>query len=499
MKKLLICILAGTLVGAASCYKDKGNYSYHEINEVTFSQIDTTNGYAIFIGDSLKISPKLNSSLPDGPQDYTYEWSFFDMMKGDKVLSREKDLKIKINEAPGTYSLQYRVIDKSNGRLFHVRTNIMVRTTVYEGYLVLNNVNGKSRLDMLSYDATNGSFTQITDVLQTMGSNLPEQGKPIKVVATRVSNAFNWSDSTYGIYMVTEDGTNRVHPETFEWRPTYNIRYEIVGDIAPDFKADNLIPDPAQYYICMYLYSDYNIYARGAGVEMYSLPVNKLEGQAPFRAAPYAVSTTSQYLMMYDIDARKFNMISNLSDFTAVPAPVATKPGELDYPSGRDLVWMNKTPNNYAYAITKDIAGNNCYITKFIPGSLPVYSKRINGTDIHLATNFAMGATPEYLFYSVGGKVYEYDLYTESSKLMIDKGGSSITYLAFQQFSANRSPATYGQWLRWLTIGYSDPAGAAGSNGTLEQYSVPDANEALVLQKKWTGFGNITSVSYRER
>ena len=82
---------------------------------------------------------------------------------------------------------------------------------------------------------------------------------------------------------------------------------------------------------------------------------------------------------------------------------------------------------------------------------------------------------------------------------MIDKGASPVTYLAFQQFSPNRSPATYGQWLRWLTVGYSDPAGTEGSNGTLEQYSVPDANEPLVLQKKWTGFGKITSVSYRER
>jgi hypothetical protein len=499
MKKLLIGIVAGTLVSAASCYKDKGNYSYHDINEVTFSQIDTTTGYAVFIGDSLKISPQLNSSMPGGPQDYTYEWSFFDRINGDRILSREKDLRIKIDETPGPYSLQYRVTDKNNGRLFHVRTNVLVRTTVYEGYLVLNDVNGKSRLDMISYDATSSSFTQITDVLDHMGSNLPEQGKPIKVLASRVSNAFNWSDSTYGIYLITEDGTNRVHPESFQYRPTYNIRYEMVGDIPQDFKADNLICDPALYFVNFYLYSNYNVYLRGSGVEMYSLPVNKLEGQAPFRAAPWLVANSSQYLMMYDIDARKFNMLNALNGFTAVPAPVATEPGELDYPSGRDLVWMEKTTSGYAYAITKDVAGPNFYLTKFMPGSLPVYSKRINGTVIAQATKFAVGSTPEYLFYCVGGKVYEYDLYTETSKLMLDKGASTVTHLAFQPFSPNRSPATYGQWQRWLTVGYNDPAGAPGANGTLEQYSVPDANEALVLQKKWTGFGNIVSVSYRER
>jgi hypothetical protein len=28
-----------------SCYKDKGNYTYHAINQVSFENFDTTNGY----------------------------------------------------------------------------------------------------------------------------------------------------------------------------------------------------------------------------------------------------------------------------------------------------------------------------------------------------------------------------------------------------------------------------------------------------------------------
>ncbi|WEK37537.1 MAG: PKD-like family lipoprotein [Candidatus Pseudobacter hemicellulosilyticus] len=482
-----------------SCYKDKGNYAYQDINEISFSNIDTTAGYAVFIGDTLSIAPVLNSSQSGKEANYTYEWSFFDNIKGDRILSTDKNLKIRIAENPGSYSLQYRVTDKSTGVLFHVRTNVLVRTSIYEGYMVLNEVNGKSRLDMLSYDATNGSFTQLTDVLARMGSSLPEQGAPIKVVCTRVSNAFNWSDSTYGIYLLTATGTNRIHPETFDWRPIYDIRYEIAGDIPADFKADNLIPDPAFYYVTIFLSSGNNAYLRSGPNPMYSLPVNKFLGQEPFKASPYMTSTSSQYLMMYDIEKRSFAMLSDHSSFTAQPAPVADDPGEIPYPSGRDLLFMQKTATGYAYAITRTPGGTDCYLTKFIPGALPVYSRKINGTDIDKAANFAMGATPEYLFYSVGGKLYEYDLYLESSKLMLDKGGLPITYLAFQPFSANRNPALYGQWARWLTVGFADPSGEAGANGTLEQYSVPDANEALVLQKKWTGFGTIKSVSYRER
>jgi hypothetical protein len=37
------------------------------------------------------------------------------------------------------------------------------------------------------------------------------------------------------------------------------------------------------------------------------------------------------------------------------------------------------------------------------------------------------------------------------------------------------------------------------ANGTLEQYSVVDANEPLVFKRSWTGFGKIVSVAFRER
>ncbi len=90
-------------------------------------RIDTTAGYAVFIENSLKIFPQINSSMPGEQQDYTYEWSFFDRINGRTGSSPGKGPEIKINETPGPYSLQYRVTDKANGRLFHVRTNVLVK------------------------------------------------------------------------------------------------------------------------------------------------------------------------------------------------------------------------------------------------------------------------------------------------------------------------------------------------------------------------------------
>jgi len=502
MKKIFI--ISALIIQAlclVSCYKELGNYTYHAINELTITSIDTVNGYNAAFGDTLSISPVLtNSQTAGSSHTYSYQWSLYDQFKGDQVLSTNKDLKIRIAQLPGSYTLQYRVTDLTTGVLFHTHTTLLVRTDVYQGYMVLNEVDGNSRLDMLSYDQTSNKFTQYTDVLKKMGSSLPPQGQPYKVLCTRVRTAFNYSDSTYGIYLVTASGTNRIHPETFDWNPTYDIRYEVGGNIAPDFKADNMIADPGSYYICIFMVSDNNVYTRNGSVPQYILPLNKYVGSPLFKVSPYVVSDAGQYTMFYNMDSHSFAMTTDLRATTMTDPPKADQTkGEIDYPTGGDLLFMDKTTVGYGYAVTKEPGGPDT-LTKFLPGSVPVYKQQIQGTDIDKATHFAVCANPEYLFYSVGGKVYEYDLYSRSSKLMLDKGPSEITYLAFDRFSHTSSyPNTYGQWARWLTVGSYDPAGTAGANGTLEQYSVKDANDPLVFQRSWTGFGKIVSISYRER
>ncbi len=277
MNKLIIYIvLVASAACLGSCYKDLGNYDYHAINEVTISGIDTVNGYTASFGDTLLINPVVTGSQdPTGTHKYSYQWSFFDQIKGDQIISTNKTLNIRITQVPGSYTLQYKVTDSATGVLFHTRTTVLVKTDVYEGYLVMNEVAGNTRLDMLSYDVVAGKFTQYTDVLKKMGSSLPPQGQPYKVVCTRTSTAFNYSDSTYGIYVITASGTNRINSETFDWRPTYNIRYEVAGNIPQDFKADNMVADPAFYFITIFMVSYNNVYLRSGGVPLYNLPLNK--------------------------------------------------------------------------------------------------------------------------------------------------------------------------------------------------------------------------------
>lgn len=501
-KKLIYILLLIQCWFIASCYKDKGNYEYQDINEISFARFDTVNGYTSNFGATLHITPELIGTKvsPGQSPQYSYEWSIAGQYQNDRILSTEKDLNIEVNELPGAYTLKYRVTDKNTGVLFHIKTTLFVKTEVFEGYMVLSEVNGKSRLDMITYDNLTATFKPIYDVLQKMNSSLPEQGQPYQVVCTKTRSPFNYSDTSYAIYLVTASGTNRIHPETFDSNPMYNIRYEIVGDISPDFKANAIVVDPG-FFPAMYLYAENNVHIWTSNAGFYGLPVNRYVGKELFKASPYIAGNGDwTSVTMFDMDKRSFAWLPSHTQTAAVEVPKASQPGDIDYPTGKDLLYMARNASNYLYAITKDPSGNNCYLTKFMSGSLPTYSRLITGTDIHKATHFAISNNPEYLFYSVGGKVYEYDLYLQTSKLMLDKGNAAISYLSFEIFTASDAfPGTYGQWARWLTVGHYDPAGTTGSNGTLEQYQVVDANEPLILKKKWDGFGKIASVSYRER
>lgn len=198
----------------------------------------------------------------------------------------------------------------------------------------------------------------------------------------------------------------------------------------------------------------------------------------------------------YDVDKKAFAQNASYNS-VVLNAPASS----LNYPSGYNLIYMDKDYNNNAFAILEDPATSDRYLMRFPIGGAQTYFQKITGTDIAQATHFASSPAFGYLFYSVGGKVYEYDLSLRTSILMIDKGASNITYLNFQHFF-NRGTSTvnpkYSTWADYLNV---VSYGSSETSGTFELYNIPPINGQLTLVPgcSWTGFGEIVSVSYRER
>lgn len=499
MKKIQTCFILITLCGAlASCYKDLGNYQYQDVNELNFGGIDTAQGYTVFFGETLMITPQLEGTQdPDGSgRSYTYEWSL-DFSQKDSVLSNEKDLNVKLLVPPGKYTLQYKVTDQQTGIRFHTRTQLLVTTKVFEGYLVMNEVNGKTRLDMLSYHRMNDDFEQLTDVLSVMSSAAPVDGKPKQVYCMEIE-VFQVTPQTYRIYLVTETGAYKIDPETFGYKPLDDFRYEMAGSLPADFKPTGLTGSLQYLFMpVMYMTEGNNIYQRVVeGVVFPYTPMNVYAGQSkPFKAFPQVAC--------YDDGVTIFNMENRTFTFgNAGSVNVMDIPPGNGFPVGKDMVYMeDQQSTGLGYAVMKDPGLDNYYLLRFYPGYsfADYFEPVVNAVDFDKAAHFAASPELGYLFYSVGGKLYEYDPFLQQSFLMLDKGAEEITYIAFQKFFNPNYDPVYSGFSNLLTVGSIDPSGVEGSNGTLEQYAVPPVNAALQKANSWTGFGKITSIAYRER
>ena len=498
MKKIQTCfILMAFCCALASCYKDIGNYDYKDVNELNFDNIDTAKGYTVFFGDMLTVTPRLKGTQdPDGSgKTYSYEWSL-DFSEKDSVLSTEKNLNVKLLVPPGKYTLQFKVTDKETGLRFHIRTQLLVTTKVFEGYLVMNEVNGKTRLDMLSYHRSDDRFEQLTDVLAQMSSPAPVQGKP-KQVFCMETEYFRITPQTYRIYLVTETGTYKIDPETFGYNTLNDLRYEMVGSLPANFKPTGF-NGTLQYLFmpAMLMTEGNNVYQRICeGIVFPYVPVNVYAGEStPFKAFPQVTCYDDGYTI-YNMDKRTFTS-GTIGSVNVMDIP----PGN-GFPEGKDMVYMEDQPaTGLGYAVMKDPGVANYYLLRFYPGySFADYFEPVNAVDFDKATHFAASPELGYLFYSVGGKLYEYDPFLQTSFLMLDKGNEEITYIAFQKFFNPNFYDKYTEFGNLLTVGTLNPAGTEGSNGTLEQYSVPPVNKPLQKTNTWTGFGKITSLSYRER
>jgi hypothetical protein len=498
MKQIQSCLIFFAICFLASaCHKDTGNYNYTSVNEITFQNIKP-GGYVIRGGDTLKIEPN-----PQGTQEadgtkgtYSYRWSL-EQTVGDSVISTEKNLSMHVTLPAGPYTLQYRVKDEQSGITFQTKTKLLVTTRIYEGYLVMSEVNGGTRLDMLTFDHATQEFEQLTDVLSLMGSQAPVQGEPVQIFCME-SEAFSITPDSYRIYLVTDNAAFKINPETFAYQETDDFRYEMLGPLPGNFKP-TFVTGYMQYSFMpvTVMMEGNNAYRRVyQGAVFPYVPINVYPGEpAPFRAFPELVAN-DDFIVLFDMDKRVFT--STQTD------GVYAKELNEDYgfPVGKDLVYMeDHQATMLAYAILKDPGAPNYHLFRFYPGFefSDLYQPINNATDLAQATHYAVHPQHGYVIYSVGGKVYEYDPFLQSSVLMLDKGSAEITHLSFQEFFNPLFDPRYSEMNNLLSVGTYDPSGVDGNNGTFELFNVPDANRPFERLHSWNGFGKIKSIAYRER
>src|SRR5687768_702489 len=138
MKKLIIYGMMSVtcLIALQACYKDKGNYSYNDINEITISS--TATSYNVLVPDTLRIDVNIHQTQPH-PDGLTFQWVMYP--SGGAPLTRRtigstQNLRAAITEDPGSYVLDLFVKDKKTGVEFQKKFSVGVLTALSEGWIV---------------------------------------------------------------------------------------------------------------------------------------------------------------------------------------------------------------------------------------------------------------------------------------------------------------------------------------------------------------------------
>lgn len=503
LKRICFSIIGLTML-VISCKKDSLTGDIKDINEVKIGGIAAS--YTVSLGVPLVITPELNFTMDSSPEEgrYQFEWYSAEGVRVDIANTRNLNAEIKLT--PGTHNnVYYRVTDTKTGVKWAKMFSISIVTPIYEGWLVLGDVDGTARLDMVSLK--DKIYAPIYDVLGLTGSTLKLKGAAVDV------SYFPYKSSKQGIYVSTKGtGTTKIDPESFAWDPKMYISYETLMPSVPDnFLADFVQPKGNRSNSYLYKDGKFYYYKDDSGY-LYSVPINVMTGSVTeFRAAPFVASviqgdfSTYGPSILYDATNRKF-VNHQPSSVSCSEMPSGTL---FNFTTGKDLVYMESTTyngsfaNGDVFAVLKDPGAPNFFLARislaaFGGSFLQNYWDVMNATDIGLAETFVVSPDLGYVFYSVGGKLYEYDMFLKKSKLMLDKGSEKITLLRFHPFVYPFGAAT-SKYSNKLIVGSYDPGKPSASNGKLELFTVPAVNADLVILESYTGFGKIKDITYRER
>lgn len=503
-------VLLSTL--ASSCLKDKGNYDYKELNEITISGIDKDQRYEVFsFVDTLRISPTIEGMGNSSAENFTYEWKIMprsgDDTKDsiDRVVGRSHNLEYPVVLEEGNYTGYFTVTDHQQGATWGETFSVLVRTLTTEGFMVLSEENGQGRMDMIS-NLSEDEYVVAYNVWQEEGYSL---GKP-----KSLHYNYNRNLPSSTIY-VSEGGSYLLdkslmlsEASNFGW--TFGSAMEQVfvqGTSSTTFSYNTprelVITETGELYAR-------NTFTMGS---VFEFPINFINGVDEFKPSPIIgmpiPNNAGGYwpyghtILLYDDTNKQFLELSEKNEF---PTKLHFNNINL-FPiqTGRDIIHASSTLNRQTFAVLKEPSDASVYIYGMNLGpdganSQSYYLQAI-GPEIEQAKEFAFHPILPYMFYSTENRVYQFD-YSQPdapAKVALEYLDSEIITLDFFPM-VGWNP--YNQWERdkalLLVVG-RNKIEPSENPGVVEFYTAPSLSRPLEQKAQLEDFGKIIDIQLRER
>jgi hypothetical protein len=548
LRLLILFLSVGSL---SSCIEDKGNYDYQEINSVTIAGInDAATPYAVELGGILQITPELTFSQGES-EDFKYEWhvmSDLSPYNSKGILSKERNLNVVVGgliTSSGTYNLMYCVTNLTTGVRYDHVFKLLVQDKTLTGYIMLCE-RGNDSFDLELISLFRDTLTQYHNALDLFDSELPRTGrKPLDLLCygdqISPSMANTTTQKKYAVWVLTDKSTDRVRVENLEYDPSFNIsgialtfdpKYRPADGNLVAEKMFSIAAQPASSGRNYMLYGgNFYFYNFSPGTWYYSAPVNKNSlTDEPYKVAPYVAQLSTMLGgILFDETNNRFviHMADVMGNSDRVLCTQRLVDAEGDYfqwenPNYR-LVYMGNRNASNCFAVVKNVSTGGYELLQFASSAKVVEGSIVNDVSKLGRADFPAGFKAEeikhfaysyrtnvntlpYLYCATDDKVYKVYTNTMAVTDVTDQvlpAGHKISKLKTSNIRFARTDL--------LVVASYDPNGTAGQNGQLAFYEVETATGDLKLAKhpitptssgyqidmKWTGFGKIINVDYK--
>lgn len=536
MKKYIISLLFALPLFSA-CFKDKGNYDYTELPEITITGVPTEIEVLANL-ENITVSPTITSStdgaIHDNDPNYTVEYklgyksmgSMTDTDGSRKVfltLNPEGNINLDVpaNYSPGNYRCWMTVTDNRNNVTHSHFFDVIISTTTYEGWLVLCNEGPqqRARLDMISVISSTR-----TETIHDIAKGLPEIHH-----ATQV--AFHPTQASPGarVYIFSREGSYLLDNSTLESDELqeFNLNSFLTmpgggTETILNFTSMSVTGDYSYMIKYSFAFSDANnAYVKDyqAGGAVFELPLNTTKAGTPpeFRVAPYAGFSevrpaNGTKALFYDIDNKRFLGWSRSAYQVMSPLNDPTEGMLFSYQTGKDLVYMEGTrrSNGLVYAILQDEQNRRSICAVNMGGNGFVqegYYENVTAPDFEKAEHFAFHSQYPVMFYATPKKVYLYNLGTETAydiTKTVMNDSEEVTRLKFNLFrnsslsNLNKDNEEFlNQQFQLIVCTYDENLGVDG--GRVGFYELNPTSNTVSKVVDYNGFAKVKDIVYRER
>lgn len=446
------------------CYKDKGNYQYHDINTINSGIPDTT--LTVFQFDTLHLHTNIQQSMP-AQAGLSYEWVMYPAVLAPltrRTLGTTADLDALITEAPGSYGLNLFITDNATQITTIKKMQVKVVSALNEGWLVLED--GNTMADVSIINPVDSIFHHIYSKAN------PQLPLPVGTHHVYVTNR----RGEQNIYLLSPAGGTQVYFSTFmaiaDFRDWFFVAPTPKPQIFTTFDGGEAIINNGQPYI-LSLFSPapfkFGIAPPG---NYYMAPF-----QMPSIYGPLLYDTVSQRFMTQDIYS------SALLAFDNSPAEAAFNMNKVN----KHMQFAENGSDNKAYCLFRNNNNDSLFIytvnndgSYSNPGTVSAVE---NAPGLSTANLLIMSKLLPHLYYTSGNKLYLYDIPAAKARVVYTfAAGTDIRRLK-------------------LAPGYRTMVIATHESGEGKVYYFPIAAtgdfEGNTYSKVFNGFGKINDLSYK--